>query len=480
MSTPLPPSWLGSLSAGARRFELPLVIGLGLIFVVSGGLYFFAEARRTRFDIHLWAPSTAGVGTRIGVRVVTFDRSSDVPRVLRDRSGRVELTSDTPDAEPLLRRGLDRDAAGGLESTVDVSGVPPGHYRLVARVDGLGQVSRTLRIENTTVRPRAHERPTLPLQAFTVLPVQPVDDAEPPGVLEPRVVGGACAPLVPCEVLVRVGEPGAAVRLAPTGAFEPSPEPRPGRPPPSQWLESTEGIVSFVGLPRGADVELTIEAARDGTPVASRVFRLPMVHGATLARIEGQRERTRLITTAPAETPVYVDLFSNGQWVGATSLLSDDNGVLLSELVDSSAERDSRRLQLRLDPFSASNAVTRILGPTDSEQARFQRALDELTVFDLPSAASSLQQRADSLRQSRDRIRWLATGATALAGVSAIALLLNRGRLGIGYARRVQQGTDVEHRSSLRLWTVLALVVFVVAVAFAVIGLWFAWRTGLF
>ena len=203
-----------------------------------------------------------------------------------------------------------------------------------------------------------------------------------------------------------------------------------------------------------------------------------MVLGGTLGRLVGDGEHRRLIATVTEGTPVFVDLFRSGRWVGATSFAAAADGVPLSELLPPNlGAADPSRLQLRLDPFSASNAVTLITG-SNALAPRFDRALDELRVVEMPPSESSYRQAEHRLAENRSRVRWLVVGAVLIAGVCAVALVVRRGFVGAIYARRTHAAAGGGRRDP-RLWVGVLVAAVTVSVAFAAAAAWFAWRTAI-
>jgi len=326
-------------------------------------------------------------------------------------------------------------------------------------------------------------RLSLPLQRFRVFPVHAEAGAQPPSLLEPRVVGGACVPEVRCDLLVLVGEPAATVSVEPSGAVTPQ----------DAGAEPTSGLVHLPVVTHGPDAQVELVARRDGELVARRSVRLPVALASSKLAFGG--DGLDVVQRAPAtpglhvagledERGVIVDAWRDGVWERTGSVppgeVADGFPVPFEPLTPG-----LWRIQARTDPFSADSAATRLLHVTEPGRsarasfdalvgrarsewqdpladdvaahvddpemgAAFLLAAPELDLIPQPIAVSGQLQQATGLDDRRVRIRWAGALAVLLAGIVVAVLVWRRGVRAGSQARAILTAAGDEEAQSER------------------------------
>ncbi len=177
----------------------------------------------------------------------------------------------------------------------------------------------------------------------------------PPARLDARVVGGDCGAPGPCDLLVWVGSPAAAIRLDDTLSADPI-----GTPECNGQVE-TIGIVRCRVQGRGHEATTTVTALRGGVEVGQRRVRLPMGPGAPalpgprVERLTAPGERVAVDVQTLDDRPVVFDVFHEERWVRTESHPAGavEAGMALSEPA-------LWRVQARTDPFARTRPATRV------------------------------------------------------------------------------------------------------------------------
>ncbi|MDH5493796.1 MAG: hypothetical protein OEY14_17735, partial [Myxococcales bacterium] len=192
-----------------------------------------------------------------------------------------------------------------------------------------------------------------PLERWRLEPIETLGDAPPPLPFWPRILGGGCVPELPCELLVWVGAPAAAIRLEPSASLEPLGAAEPAT--------QTDGFVRLRLIVRAPEAAIVLIASRDGAEVARRRARLSIRMGGTQARLIpdgllGAGEAPpRIEANELGGRPIVIDAYRDGVWE-QTASLEGEAGPLPIAL-----EPGLWHLQIRADPFSAERATTRLL-----------------------------------------------------------------------------------------------------------------------
>jgi hypothetical protein len=234
-----------------------------------------------------------------------------------------------------------------------------------------------------------------------------------PSALRPRVRGGACVPEQPCELLVYVGEPGAALQLRAT----PSVTPDAASLQPSGL---SSGVVALQLVVHGPEGLTELLATRDGVQLASRSLRLPVVLGSARARVPvplwRAAEHASVELSGAGSTACIVDAFgSDGRLRHGVTVRDCEQPSRLPFAL----EPGVNHLQLRSDPFGSDNAaVVTVYARSDDQSlsaALAALARSALALDDSDELARVL--RADPNAASRE-----ATSASALTASYLLAI----------------------------------------------------------
>ncbi len=475
-------------------------IGLGFVFLAV----LLAERTEIGGDLQIVSPPAARPGGSVAVRGFHF-RDLDRPEgpELVDLPGRVELRS--ADGRAVSSARFERSASLGLEAVVPVPSDAAGPLTLVAAAPLGPDRDSTVRAPVEIARaPRpleARGRLSVPLQRYAAFPVRPEQGATAPRHLDLRVVGGACVPEVPCELLVLVGEPAAAVSIEPSAMV--TPEPPDGG--------ETAGIVRLRVVTHGPEAEVELLARRADALVARRTIRLPIALASFALRLGSA------LPSTPAAPPlsfegvesgraVIVDAFRTGAWERTGSVAADRvGGRPVTPPFDPLAP-GLWRLQARTDPFSTDSAATRLLyvrseGETAADaaaavareaaawhdpqastvaamqgdpeaRASFLLALPETDLIPQPMAMSGQMQAATGLDDRRVTLRWAAAVAFVLAGLLVAVVVMRRGLAAGAEARAIltAAGDESADTPQQRRRMTLSLLAAVLALALAFVA----------
>ncbi len=451
---------------------LPAAVGLVFIAVLVG------ERGTARLDLQIFAPNAVAPGAPIPIRAVLYDLHGASP-VVRPAEVRVELQpveGDEVSAPAIAQTDLASSAVLGAEGGLTAP-TATGQYRLFAiagdRADpDAPRVSRLVRVQSSPPPLEKIGRLQTELQQWTLFPVR--GDA-PPDQLDARVVGGDCGAPGPCELLVWVGSPAAAIRLDDTLSADPI-----GTPECNGQVE-TIGIVRCRVQGRGHEATTTVTALRAGVEVGQRRVRLPMGPGAPaltgprVDRLTAPGERVALDVQTLDDRPVVFDVFHEERWVRTESHPAGavEAGMALSE-------PGLWRVQARTDPFASTRAATRVyfvgtvralaerpeqsawddplaaqiragrplrcegIHCSDTRIAQFLLTAPELELLQTPGASSGAAQWNMGLHDTRTWKRWLAAALIVLAGFFVAAVVVRRGLRAVGQAKEILALADVE------------------------------------
>lgn len=424
-----------------------------------------------RHDLQIVAPPEVEPGRVLPVRAILLAgmQETETPRLLpvrgeariEDAAGRVLASK----AFPARSR-----AAGELNLIAPAR--QDASLRLVVEAetpDGRMMARKPLRVvAAATPLPQSERRLPL-LQTFHAFEPRSTGDAPIPSPFEVRVVGSACVPEEPCELLVWVGSPKAQVFVEPSAAVEPvvgvGPE--------------TSGIVPLTVRVRGPEAEAVVVAMREGAEVARRPVRLPVVQGAPVLRIETplieELARPVLEVAGGIEDAIHLRAFRDGRWERTVSMDAEAvrGGTVAFPVL--ALDRGAWRLEVTPDLFPTDRLASRnvwVYAPGQSERealheaAAYQKArgretefatavlegrlegthpaltlaflfaADEAEVPVLPAAVSGRLQALEARSDSLD-VRRLGAMGIVFAGLFVSGILLFRARAAEREARRL-------------------------------------------
>jgi hypothetical protein len=491
------------------RFLAPAAAALALVSVLT-------PAAELDSDIALVAPRSVARGDRVPLRALIYVGLDAVegPRLVHARTDVSLRGADGSDLAVGTRLRAGRGPS--LEGSLDLAGLPAGKYTLAAHAQlpgGHVRVERPLEITEGQPREQAEAVPRAlrPTQQLALGPIAKLHDAIAPDPLDLRVSGGACVPELPCELLVHVGEPEAAlVALSSPSVTVERIDPR----------SITSGVVTLQVRTHGPEAELELTAQRDfesfeRVPVAKRSVRLPIALGAdamTTESVLGPDFRFRLAGEAPH---AIADVFVSGNWryTRTDRSFADIPWRPRGELI---------RVQLHRDPFGSGGAavrtfyrrlpsdrssdvlsaiarkvldsgvptpprlgIQRLAGMLDGQplpqieaseldrRARYLFALLDTDVYALPEATHGYPLAQARAAAHRADVRRLALVVLALAAVSLALLLVQRGLRGSVEAERVLRasGMSSETRSRARLSRTLRIAGAAVSVLLAFLAI---------
>lgn len=497
---------------------VPLAVAIIFIATLVG------EQGGAGLDLQLITENVAAPGRGFALRAFLLDYDEQGRRTPRLESRPVDVSLRTEDGDVVARAVLEPSALPGMEGVLQVPSDLSGRYVVDARVrDGERYLAAV--VKPITVAPDATGREPVgrlatPLTRYTPYPVHAVDGEVAPSRLDARVLGGACVPEQRCDVLVWVGEPGAALRVEEGGGVEPldrtriAPDPDAvsdagggppdaGPSPAGAEPAETDGLVSIPLVVHGPEAVLRLQASRGGRLVARRQVRLAVdLGGVCLEPADGGSGfRAAALDLGRG---VIVDAFHEGRWERTGSVSADRlDGPL--ELPFEPLEPGLWRLQVRADAFSSNGAATRLVvvgeGPheaalraaagaawatelppapasvpgTPAERAAFTLAAAELDVVPQPNAVSGRIQRRAVDEDAEGRRRLVAGGAILLGGLLLTILFLRRGLVAAAQARRIMADAgDLDALGPRKRWSATLSVLAVVALvllAFLATGL---------
>lgn len=448
-----PPTPDAKRGGGARRKIADWIVGVlapvSIALVV--GAVLVSEQAGPETELQLVAPAGARPGDRLALRANLLERL-DAPDGPSLTTAPVDVTLVDASGRAHARARLAVSAAQSMEGALVVpSALAAGHYTLIARATS-ASVRAPLVVGSDAPPAQSAPRDVTPLAMLALGPLVPAQPASPeaaplPTLLDVRVVGGTCAPEVPCSVLVRVGAPAADVSLTTTPSVEPTP-------PPATPLTQPD-IVPFSVTVHGPEAETELVVARAGTELARRGVRLPVVLAEPQLEVSpfglvGSSPSVRVLGAQRAR-PVIVDVFAEGRWVythafavGALDTPRALPGFRFERAVP-------HRLQARTDIFDSGAAASRYV--------HVARDADEEPPID-PSVSPSFERREGGLARreaafyfasldaerlatpvpvsgreaaiaravvARERVRMLSAVALVLLGGLLVLLILGRG-----------------------------------------------------
>lgn len=499
----------------ARRRAIELVVRIvapataALVLVAFLG----TGAREPRHDLHLIAPRAARAGEALPIRAHVYAGLQRLEGpALATPEVRVELRVG---AEIVASTMLAPAFAQTLEGSLPVPAGIAGQATLLARAGVDGEPAVVERPLAVTHEPPPPEplvpRPLRALQSLAAGPVRPSAGATAPALFDVRVRGGACVPELPCEIVVHVGEPAAAIAVESTASVSAS-----GGAAPSA---ETAGVVALEVTTHGPEAQLVLEARRANVVVATRAVRLPNALGAArLANVPAvlASPASPMPLLLGAEGGCIVDGFRDDRWRHTASLADCAHGAALPF---APLAPGRWRLQARTDPFSADAAAARafyVRAPGESDAdvlralARAAIALDandalaravqadadaftdaleavagallaplEADLHAQPTATSSLPAANARLAHERARLRTLTLAALALAALALGLLVASRGVRAAGEASRIMSEAGSLHPPSRAIGVMRAVAAGVsLVIVFAAIAVYLMARGG--
>jgi hypothetical protein len=419
----------------------------------------------------------------------------------------VEVSLRNGAGSTLARTALRKSLVQGSEGRLAIPDGLDGVMTLVASavVEGAEvQVERTLyvqaAIESRAPRGRA-------VNAFQVYELEPIRSSGPRGedvTLDPRIEEGVCVPDLPCWLSVWTGAREGRVRVLPLAGLRPRPA----------VATVSHGFARFPLSVAGSEARVEIELlGADGTLVAARKARLPVVPGGIVARAAVQDGRIGVEwhqLGGPA--PVLIDVFDGNRWVDALSLepaqpvfaapgpgvwriqaradlFSDDTAAVAHAVVPDPAGpgplRQAADAVLReadregLDPL----AMAILDGQVDPAAAKDAlAALFAIPSFDVVSIGLGASSRVGDdgvFERAQDRRRWLAAAAILLIGLIVSSALFRLEAVARAEARGLLAALGEQVQAPARrdwagrgLWA-LVLLVFVLIAVLALSKRWF-------
>jgi len=442
------------------RFAIPpLVLGAFLLALV-------AEPPPADVDLMLVAPDYARPGSSLPLRALAVAglAESGGPTTPLARPMRVTLLDES--GRPLAETTLVAGAADTFEGELTIPPGVQGRLSLRARMpapwDGEPiEVKRLVQVSEDAAASTRRGRLATPTQRWRPESIEALDGGTPPRDLDLRVLGGACAPELPCELRLWVGEPAAEVEL----------ESSPSLSVESSAHSTTSGIVPFGVTVHGAEAVAHLVARREGALVARRSVRLPILmagHGMRLPQgslVVGAPARPELEVSSLNDSRRFVvDAYLDGHWLHTATLELDGDG---RGRLPYSLAPGLWRLSVHRDPFSTLRSAGRlvlVLAPGADPMSELRRlaaspelavgtdplanllvsgrpppgsaeqvsellfALPELDFYQMPDLAHGILQLGPDVDPGRRALRALAGGLVLLAGFLVAWMLIRRGQ----------------------------------------------------
>jgi hypothetical protein len=423
--------------ATIARLLVPAALALAVI------AYLTIEGRRIDDELHLIAPDALQPGDPVPVRAHWF---AGIQRTQGPELVAADVQVQLYDAQGTL--------AGTVRLTPSHGGSLAG--MLVPRSPVTGRASlravathRDRRIE--LQRPiRFAREPSVPQPLAAQRP-----DAE---ATDTRVRSGACTPEHPCELLLRAGAGATQLRLAGNASVDA---------PDTAMTLPRSRIVAATVVTHGPRAKLDIIATRVDGSETRQTVRLPLALGsARIAPIAPvlQAPAKPTITRVDERGGCVVDAYATERWVRTGALrdctrgdpvpfaplpaglwrvqvrgdiFASDSAALRSTYVRSTTQTDAQALRAIADAVASAQ-------PTDAFAREVRTAPDayvaerdrvaayllaalEREVYAQPSAISSLPAARDALARERSRVRIFALLTLALAGLTLVLLVAQRG-----------------------------------------------------
>jgi hypothetical protein len=456
-------------------------------------------------DLRFSAPVVARPGTTIGLRAWQFDEDdqgytvvASPPVVVELRNAAGMLLARTELAESLVHgREGQLPIPSGLDETLALLAI--------AKIEGREvSVRRTLYVRDSIESRLPTGRTVTAFQVYELGPIRSSDSRRAVEVLDPRVEEGACVPELSCILSVWVGEQNVDVRLRSLAGAQLD----------TSTVRPPNGFARFPIVVSGSEGRIDVEALDpDGTLIAAREVRLPLVPGGIVARASVHQGRIQVDWQQLGEPrAVLVDVFEGRRWVRALSLSPNDPHLI-------APGPGVWRLQIRADLFSddsagVSNVV--VAGPAGLDRLHVaaravladadERGLDPLALaifdapfpeaavedaigalfavpsFDVVAVGSGMSSRLgvdEALELQQERRRWQAAAVIVLIGLVVATTLLRVELLAHARARQLLDalGDGVSHArpappSGRGLWA-FVLLVFVLMAVLALSKRWF-------
>lgn len=510
MSTPLEEQPdLGGGQGARSRFVVAMRVLAALSAFASLAALWSVERADVGFDLQLAADDSARPGERIALRALVF-HDIDAPQGPRLERADVRVSLLDAQGRALAETQLAPTVLDTLDGALTLPAGRAGQLTLEARTTQAGTqlvCRRTLSVAPDAARAPLHGREAGPLQQLSLGRLRALAPGPMPELLV-RVISGGCIPGLRCRVLVWVGGPAAAVRLRGDAAvIEPATGP---------WSAPTSGVAVLAVTIHGPEAQVTLEASRDGAPLAERLVRLPVALGEVALDAEQSllapgTPRFALVPP-PGRTHVILDTFSAGRW-SSSQVIGDARPERPVVLDPALALRGLVRVQARSDRFTSEGAGARVVyvrAPGEAEEqalASIARLVaqhpsgaseptaawaSELPAFVLedvqasaafllapleqlrasvPSAVSGRPAQLRRLARTRMRMRFGVAGALVL---SALVMALSIARRGLSAADQAQAILDAardqeggaSRRERFYARTSVVLLVLAVAAAF--------------
>jgi len=456
-------------------------------------------------DLRLSAPVVARPGTTIGLRAWQVDQDDDGYTVIAAPAIAVELRNSA--GMVLAKTELRNSLVQGREGHLRVPGGLDEVLSLVAlaEIDGRSvSVERALYVRESIESRLPKGRAVNAFQAYELGPIRAGDPRRAGRALDPRVEEGACVPDLRCWLSVWVGDEAVVVRVRPIAGVRV--EPRAVRP--------ANGFARIPLVVAGSEGRVEVEAlSEDGSIVAAREVRLPVVPGGVVARASAADGRIEVEwEQLGGQDPVLVDVFQGRRWMRAHSLSPDDPHL-------PALGPGVWRLQVRADLFSDNTAgVSYVVladpnGPGRARQAAdavlgdagregldplavaiidgdfpdagvddLLRALFAVPSFDVVAIGPGMSARVgvdETLEREQELRRWQAAAAILLIGLMVSMVLLRVELVAQARARQLLDDLGDEAPPPARgassgrgLWA-FVLLVFVLMAVLALSKRWF-------
>lgn len=480
---------------------VPAAIAITLVSALVG------QGARVDCDLQLITPTQARSGALLPVRALFYTglQSIEGPRLSPTRA-LVEVI------DSAQQRVISKPMTLGLGNTLEATLQLPASLRGPTRVrvtagegDAQVVVERACTVNDAAPMAAATPRPLRPLQQFSAGPVRREREGVLPAALDVQMIGGACAPELPCEVLIHVGDPAAVITVEPYAALDLITAPK---------AQASPDVVRAVVRMHGPEAELRLAASIAGEVVARRWFRLAVAQAmlpiATASVVT--RQQPVMLTRDSGDAPCIIDAFHEERWVLTQSFEHCDR-VSLPDL----KAVGLWRVQTRDDAFGGDAGAVRLIyvrdqGDSDAailkaiaghvvgqqrDDLMGHRILERADTFAerdfagysawllsimedrliaLPQAVSSYPAALEALAQKRSRLRTYCLVALLLSAIAAVSLVARRGLRASARARDIMGDAgdpDAHSRArSLRMTLTVIASASALAIAFLAIAIY--------
>lgn len=293
-------------------------------------------------DLRFSAPVVARPGTTIGLRAWQLDEDDEGDTVVASPPVVVELRNAA--GMPLASIELAQSLVHGREGQLRIPTGLNETLSLLATSQIDGQevtVTRALYVRESIDSRLPAGRTVTAFHAYELGPIRGSDSRRALVVLDPRVEEGACVPELRCMLSVWVGKQDVSVRLRSLAGVRVGPS----------LIRASSGFARFPIVVSGSEGRVAVEALDpNGTLLAAREVRLPLVPGGIVARASVKGDRIHVDWQQLGERrAVLVDVFDGRRWVHALSLSPDEPYL-------AALRPGVWRLQIRADLFSDNTA----------------------------------------------------------------------------------------------------------------------------